>query len=53
MDVVRIQPSIILNREAFPVMNILYSSSTTELDLVMRCKTDNKHPGQGSFDGLV
>jgi hypothetical protein len=44
MDVIRIQPSTILKRGAFPEMNISYSSSTImELDLVMACKADGKH----------
>jgi hypothetical protein len=53
MDVVRIQPSTILKRGAFPEMNISYSSSAMELDLVMVCKTDDKHKylGQGRLMG--
>jgi hypothetical protein len=33
-------------------MNISYSSSAAEIDLVMTCQTDNKrkYPGQNSFD---
>jgi hypothetical protein len=43
MDVVRIQPSTILKRGAFPEMNISYSSYTMELDRVMARKADEKH----------